>query len=61
MQESTAVKMYDIAFNIASTFVNDLMQVQYLPVVDTLQTHFKNDMTKYEVKIALLMKLLPFM
>jgi hypothetical protein len=52
---------YDIAFNIAHTFINDLMQVPYLPVVDTLLSHFKSDMSKYEVKLALLSKLSPFM
>jgi hypothetical protein len=35
--------------------------VPYLGCFDVLGDHFKNDLSKYEVKIALLQRLKPFM
>jgi hypothetical protein len=38
-----------------------LLKINYLPVFEILQDQFRFDMSKYEVKIALVQKLKPFM
>lgn len=52
---------YDIAFETVRVFLADLLQVPYLAAFDVLGDHFKNDLSKYEVKVALLQRLMPFM
>jgi hypothetical protein len=52
---------YDIAYEIAIAFLSDLLHINYMPVFDIIQDQLKNDMSRYEVKIALLQKLKPFM
>ena len=52
---------YDIGFDVARIFLADLLLVPYLACFDMLDDHFKNDLSKYEVKIALLQSLMPFM
>jgi hypothetical protein len=52
---------YDIGFECARIFLADLLLVPYLACFDVLGDHFKNDLSKYEVKIALLQRLRPFM
>ena len=52
---------YDIGFEVVRVFLPDILLVPYLAVFDVLGDHFKNDLSKYEVKIALLQRLRPFM
>jgi hypothetical protein len=52
---------YDIGFEVTRVFLADLLLVPYLACFEVLGDHFKNDLSKYEVKIALLQRLKPFM
>jgi len=59
--KSIVMQEYDIGFEVVRAFLPDILQVPYLAVFDVLGDHFKNDLSKYEVKIALLQRLKPFM
>lgn len=54
LMKSIVMQEYDIAFETIRVFLADLLQVPYLAAFDVLGDHFKNDLSKYEVKIALL-------
>ena len=45
---------YDICFEVVRVFLPDILLIPYLAVFDVLADHFKNDLSKYEAKIALL-------
>lgn len=61
LQNSIILQRYDISFEIVKCFLQDLLKINYLPIFEILLDQFKFDMSKYEVKIALLQKLKPFM
>ena len=61
LTQSIFLKEYDIAFECTRIFLPELLNIDYHPYFEILLSHFKTDMTKYEVKIALLQRLIPFM
>jgi hypothetical protein len=61
LNKSITMQEYDIAFESVRVFLPDLLLVPYLACFDILGGHFKNDLSKYEIKIALLQRLMPFM
>ena len=61
LMKSIQMQEYDIGFECVRVFSADLLQVPYFACFDVLGDHFKNDLSKYEVKIALLQRLKPFM
>jgi hypothetical protein len=52
--KAIVMQEYDIAFETVRVFLADLLLVPYMAAFDVLADHFKNDLSKYEVKIALL-------
>ena len=52
---------YDISYEIIVSFYQTLEQVAYLHVFEVLTSHFKTDLSRYEVKLILLQKLIPLM
>ena len=54
LTQSIFLKEYDIAFECTRTFLPELLNINYHPYFEILFSHFRNDMTKYEVKVALL-------
>ena len=61
LMKSIIMQEYDIAFETVREFLADLLQIPYLAAFEVLADHFKTDLSKYEVKIALLQRLKPFM
>ena len=61
INQSINVKEYDIAYEIIKRFMSDLIKAKYLPIFDTLFSHFKDDNTRFEAKLALTLKLMPLM
>lgn len=41
--------------------MSDLIKAKYLPIFDTLFSHFNDDMTRYEAKLAFMLKCMPLM
>ena len=54
-------KKYDISYELIRRFVGDFIRAQSLPIFSTLLSHFMDDTSRYEAKIALLLNLLPVM
>ena len=58
---SVASKKYNIAYELIRRFVGDFLRAQSLPIFSTILTHFADDTSRYEAKIALFLNLLPVM
>lgn len=54
LMKAIVMQEYDIAFETVRLFLADLLLVPYMAAFDVLADHFKTDLSKYEVKIALL-------
>ena len=61
INQSINVKEYAIAYEITKRFMSDLIKAKYLPIFDTLFSHFKDDNTRYEAKLALMLIQMPLM
>ena len=53
--------MYQIPYEMTKRFMSDLIKAKNLPIFENLFSHFKDDMTRYEAKIALVMNQIPLM
>ena len=61
INSSISIKQYHIAYEITKRFMSDLSKAKYLPIFDTLFTHFKDDSGRYEAKLALMLNCMPLM
>lgn len=41
--------------------MSDLIKAKYLPIFDTIFIHFSDDVTRFEAKLAFMLKSMPLM
>jgi len=61
LKVSISHQLYDISYEISCVFLEDLIRHKYLAVFHTLLDQLSLDSSKYEVKLAILEKLLPML
>lgn len=59
--EAIEGKYYDIAVDVAQSFITDLIQVGQMPIFSTFFEHFKTSTDNYEAKLYLISLLMPLM
>jgi hypothetical protein len=59
--QSVFKKMYHIPYEITIRFMSDLLKAKYLPIFERQFGAFKDDTSRYEAKLALIMNCLPLM
>ena len=52
---------YHVAYEVTKRFLGDLLKTKYLPIFDSIFTHFEEYTTCYEAKLAVLFNCLPLM
>ena len=62
INESVVLKDYSITFELTSKkFMSDLIKARYLPIFDHLFNQFREDTTRYEAKIIIMLNCLPLL
>ena len=61
INQSVLKKQYDVAYEVVKRFLSDLLKATDLPIFDMLFTQFQEDTTRYEAKIALILKYMPLL
>lgn len=55
INQSINIKQYSVAYEVTKRFLSDLLKASHLPIFDTLLSHFKDDPTRYDAKLALML------
>ena len=61
INQSVNAKMYDIAYEVTKRFMSDLLKAKHLPIFEQLFSHFAEDTTRYEAKLAIMLNCMPLM
>ena len=53
--------MYDIAYEVTKRFMSDLLKAKHLPIFEQLFSHFAEDTSRFEAKLAIMLNCMPLM
>ena len=61
INQSVDMRRYSIAYEVTKRFMSDLLKAKHLPIFELLFSHFAQDTTRYEAKLALMLNCMPLM